>query len=151
MLKGNLSRFCLVLLLLSALFSFKKDTPEVEFLDLGFKQAFKLSKTQDKLLFIYIGTERCDICQRTKPSFHDAQVVEFFNAHFVSIMMDPDNVMNNLRIGNWGISQTPSFVFMNRKKTIVYKTSGFQSPAGLLTMGGNAIKFNEKLLKPSSK
>ena len=119
--------------------AFREDTPKIDFLDLSFKKAYRLSKAENKPLFIYISTEHCDICLRTNHSFEDKQVAAFYNAHFVSIRLDPDNMANNLRIGNWGLSQTPSFVFLNRKKDVVYKTSGYESPSGLLGIADSAL------------
>jgi thioredoxin-related protein len=149
MLKNNLSRgiiyFFYCLSILFVLSGFRQDTPHIDFLDLSFKKAMKLSKQQHRPTFVFVSTDHCDICVKTKVSFLDPQVVEFYNSNFVSIKLDPDNIANNFRISAWDVNQTPGFIFLEDKKMVLFKSIGYQSPASLISLGNEALKKHKEL------
>ena len=109
-------------------------------MDSSFKAALKASKEQHKPLFIYIGTDHCDECRKMHPVFLDSEVIAFYSANFVCYKMDPDIFSNNMRLTGWGIYQTPSFIYMNNKKYILYSMSGPQSIKDFLNTGKKVIK-----------
>ena len=120
--------------------AFTDDKPQINFTETNFKSALNASRKQHKPLFIYIGTEHCDECFKMKAVFKDSAVAAYYNANYVCLKMDPDNFSNNMRLTDWGIYQTPSFVYMNNRKYIYYSMSGAQTAKDLLNAGIKVMK-----------
>ena len=127
-------------LVVFSILAFRQDTAKVDFKDLGFKKALALSRKLHKPLFIYIGTDHCDECHKMKSVFENPDVAQYYNENYISVKMDPDNIGNNLRITDWGLYQTPSFVYMNNRKYIYYSMSGAQTSQEILAVGKKVIK-----------
>lgn len=129
-----------------------KQATSILFCTESFRDAVYKAREHDQLIFIYVGSENCDICERLKRVFSNEQVSEYYNEHFVNIKIDPENIRNNVRLTNWGVSKVPTMIFMNKRKKIIYKTDGYKHPHEMLFMADsvlnaieeNAIKQEEK-------
>ena len=96
----------------------------ITFVTSKFNKVMKQAKDENKLLFVYIGSEHCTVCGRTKEKLNNSGLTAEFNTSFVNYKMDPENLSNNMRLNNWGISKVPTMLFLNKKKDIVFKFEG---------------------------
>ena len=135
-----------------SLTAFSGETMQIDFFQGSLKKACKLAKQINKPLFVFVGSQHCDICRHTKESFSYQYVADYYNEHFVNYIMDPDVLANNIRLGNWGIESIPTLVFMDSHKHIFYKVKGYQDPANMLKAANDAlIIYNAQLEKKKKK
>jgi thioredoxin-related protein len=121
--------------------SFQKAGSGLEFFEGSFNKAAKTAKRQDKLLFVFIGEATCDICQHTRESFRDPKVADLYDKNFISYHIDPGTMANNIRVSNWGVTEVPTFLYMDSKKNIIFRTKGYQTPQALLENANKALSY----------
>jgi thioredoxin-related protein len=142
--------FFLFFILLSG--SAWKQAASILFCTESFRDAVYKAREHDQLIFIYVGSENCDICERLKRVFTNQQVADYYNEHFVSIKIDPENVRNNVRLTNWGVNKVPTMIFMDKRKKIVYKTDGYKQAHEMLFMADSVLNaLDEKAIKQEDK
>ena len=129
-----------IICLLALAFSFPA-SKGVEFNSNGWGQVAKEAKSQDKPIFVFIRTSSCNQSARMDDIFTQPNVSSFFNANFVSTQMDPDKPMDNLRVGNWGASSVPTYVFLNSNKKVIHKATGYKEEAAIIKEAEKALKM----------
>ncbi len=132
-------KFILILLVSFFAFGFAGSADKIDFLDASLKKVVKKAKNDNKLVFIFVGSEHCDLCLRTKETFHNKEVAELYNAKYINTLINPDKVYNNMRLTNWGVSQIPYLIFMDTHKRIIYKVGGQQTYLTMLKHGRAAL------------
>ena len=114
-------KFLLILLVCFIAFGFTGTPDKIQFMDASLKKVVKKAKNDNKLVFIFVGSEHCDLCLRTKETFQNKEVAELYNAKYVNLKLNPDKVYNNMRLTNWGVSQIPYLIFMIRTNVLSIK------------------------------
>jgi thioredoxin-related protein len=115
-------------------FGFKAgDRSGVRFRTSDWKDVTKEAKDKDKPIFVAVCAPWCANCARMKEQvFPDEEVGEFFNEHFVSMVMNSEDTKNNIRVTNWGVKSVPTMVFLTPEKRVVYTTQGYKDKKQLL-------------------
>lgn len=121
-----------------------KQASSILFCDESFREAIYKAKENDKLVFIYVGSDNCDICERLNRVFSNQQVADYYNEHFINLKIDPENIRNNMRLTSWGVSKVPTMIFMNKRKKIIYKTDGYKQPHEMLFAADSVLKSIKK-------
>lgn len=132
------------LFLIAGLLAFAFSFPAskgVQFSSNGWSQVSKDAKNQDKPIFVFVRTNTCNVSARMDEVFEQPNVSAFFNANFVNTQMNPEKTIDNLRVGNWGASSVPTYVFLNSNKKVIHKSTGFKSEAAMIKEAEKALKL----------
>jgi uncharacterized protein YyaL (SSP411 family) len=112
----------------------------VRFKSSDWKDVAREAKDKDKPIFVAVCAPWCANCARMKEQvFTDPEVGEFFNEHFVNMVMNSEETQNNIRVTNWGVKAVPTMVFLTPEKRVVYKTQGYKDKKQLLEEAQTAL------------
>lgn len=116
------------------------DRGGVRFKSSDWREVTKEAKDKDKPIFVAVCAPWCANCAKMKEQvFTDAEVGEFFNENFVSMVMNSEETKNNIRVTNWGVKAVPTMVFLTPEKRIVHKAQGFKDKKALLQEAQTAL------------
>ncbi len=106
---------------------------------LGFEEAVKAARQQNRPVFVYFGRMGCPWCDRTnQESFSDAAVREAYHAHFVLAYVDTESTQrvtlpSGERISEMDLSAryrvvaTPFFVFVDPDLRTLLRVPGYKT------------------------
>ena len=145
----NLSIFSLIAAVL--LFSFTTKTPNgTEDGDKGIKwhtleEALKLSKEENKPIFIDVYTDWCGWCKRMdKATFSEASVIDYVNANYIAVKLNAESnetvtfkgqELNYRQISGqvFGVRGYPTIVLMDTKQESK-AVPGYKDPSAFKAM-----------------
>ena len=145
-------KYLKILLLLSVV-SFSAKGQKIDFFNGKFNDAYKLSRKENKPMFIFAAVDGCDICANVKKQMEDNLVITYYNEHFISYKMDANDMANNIRLTNWGLQHAPAYAyFKKKKKEYMIVSSGFKDASKLLFDAQEAVaKLGEPFVKKKKK
>ncbi|MDQ3072207.1 MAG: thioredoxin family protein [Bacteroidota bacterium] len=123
------------------LVSFKSAKEGVNFQSGNWSEVTKEAKEEGKPIFALVCTSSCSRCAKMKEDiFSDPEVARYFNENFVSIIVNPDeDPMSNMRVTNWGVTTTPSYVFLDSKKKVQHIGKGLMTKEEILEEAESAL------------
>lgn len=147
---GKIRTRVLALLLLCGMFlfsSFRQMCPRtLPFLDTNLAEGQALAKKHNRILFVFIYGKHCLKSKRmVNESFADTSVIRLYSNAFVCIKMNPDQIVNNYKLTNRGMTVTPSFLFYSPEKVRLYKTEGYKGHRILMNMAEIALRKMERM------
>jgi thioredoxin-related protein len=107
----------------------------------GWAKTSSFAKDQGKPIFVFVRTQTCMRSARMDDVFKQKEVADFFNANFVSLQLDPDKPMDNLRVTNWGAQGVPTFVFFDAEKNKVHMIKGERGAIDIVKEAEKALKM----------
>jgi thioredoxin-related protein len=112
---------------------------KINFMDISFEDALKLSKSSGKPVFIDAYTDNCQPCMRmVKDVFSLDKVADFYNEHFICLSMNLGTVHTDLA-KRYGTIGYPSYLFLNSNGDLIYSASGFTDAETFISYGDSAL------------
>ncbi|MBK9734832.1 MAG: thioredoxin family protein [Saprospiraceae bacterium] len=117
----------------------------IEFFHGTWKDAVAKAKAEDKLLFIDAFAKWCGPCKAmAKNVFTQQKVGDFFNANFINLKLDMEEE-DGVSFGHkYPVSAYPTLFFVDGEGKVIKNVTGGQQPDGLIAIGSDAIKKNDK-------
>ena len=117
----------------------------IEFFHGTWKDAVAKAKAEDKLLFIDAFAKWCGPCKAmAKNVFTQQKVGDFFNANFINLKLDMEEA-DGISFGHkYPVSAYPTLFFVDGEGKVIKNVTGGQQPDGLIAIGVDAIKKNDK-------
>lgn len=135
------SHFLVIAFFFISLVSFKTDrTKGVKFITSGWSDMVKVSKAEDKPLFVYIRTKTCHTSKKMDGVFQNEAVAKILTENFVCGQLNPDNPIDNLRVSSWGATGVPTYAFLNSKRRVVLITNGYKAPNEMIELVQRAME-----------
>lgn len=133
--------------------SFRQSCPRtLPFMDVKLPEAQSLAKKHNRILFIFIcGTHCLKSHKMINECFTDTNIMRLYSNAFVCIKMNPDEVVNNYKLTNRGMTETPSFMFYSPNRQLLYRSNGFKSRKKLLYMAEIALRKMERMKSTEAK
>ncbi|MBK8078880.1 MAG: thioredoxin family protein [Saprospiraceae bacterium] len=109
------------------------------------KEALEKAKKEDKLVFVDSYTTWCGPCiKMAKNVFTQESVGSFYNQNFINIKLDMEKE-DGVSFGHkYSVKAYPTLHFLDGDGKVVKKIQGGQQAEGLISLGENALKQNDK-------
>ena len=104
-------------------FAFKADY-RLRFKKYNWTDIGRSAKSQNKMIFVLITGDYCSTTKKMDRVMTDSRVCTFYNKNFVSTRFDSENLGQYFRASNWGISQVPALVFLDKNQKVIHKVEG---------------------------
>ncbi|MBP6446066.1 MAG: thioredoxin family protein [Saprospiraceae bacterium] len=120
----------------------------IEFFQGTWKDALAKAKAEEKLVFVDAYAKWCGPCKvMAKNVFTQQKVGDFFNANFINLKLDMEEV-DGVSFGHvYPVSAYPTLLFLDGEGKLVKKVVGGQQVEGLISHGEDANKKNDKSRK----
>lgn len=128
-----------------SLLSFFSQAQGIQFFEGTWKDAMAKAKAEDKLLFVDAYAKWCGPCKSmAKNVFTQAKVGDYFNANFINLKLDMEEV-DGVTFGHkYPVSAYPTLMFIDGDGKVVKNVKGGQQADGLIALGVDAIKKIDK-------
>lgn len=104
-------------------------------------EAMKAAQNEDKLIFVDFYASWCGPCKAMESSvFSKDRVGEFYNRSFINLKILTDEKEGNALAKQYGVREFPTYMYLNEKGEIVYKTVGFQKEEKFLKEARFALR-----------
>jgi thioredoxin-related protein len=117
----------------------------IQFFEGSWKEAMEKAKSEDKLLFVDAFAKWCGPCKAmAKNVFTQQKVGDFFNSNFINLKLDMEEA-DGVSFGHkYPVSAYPTLFFLDGDGKVVKLIKGGQQAEGLINLGAEAIKSNDK-------
>ncbi|MFA5453600.1 MAG: thioredoxin family protein, partial [Candidatus Methanomethylophilaceae archaeon] len=117
----------------------RRNTREIEFMDISFDEALKIAQSEGKLVFVDAITENCQPCMMmARNVFTLDKVADFYNKNFVNLKLNLGTEYTDLA-KRYNTFAYPTYLFINSQGELVHMESGF-------TPADEFIEYGEKAL-----
>lgn len=132
-------------IIICLLFPFLGNAQGIIFFEGTWKEAMAKAKAEDKILFVDSYTTWCGPCIRmAKSVFTQESVGNFFNQNFINIKLDMEKE-DGISFGHkFPVKAYPTLYFLDGDGKVIKKVQGGQQAEGLISLGENALKQNDK-------
>ncbi|HUM45769.1 MAG TPA: thioredoxin family protein [Chitinophagales bacterium] len=119
---------------------------QINFREISYAEALKKSGTESKPVFLMCYTDWCGHCKKMKEEvFIDAAVADYYNTNFVCIKINMEAGEGiNLR-NKFAVKMYPTFIFLDKNGTTLYRLMGEFKPADFVEQGKNALTPEKQL------
>jgi thioredoxin-related protein len=118
-----------------------KDIKGITFTEGTWAQILNEAKTQNKLIFVDIYTTWCGPCKAMdKNVFTNTEVGEKFNGSFINYKIDAEKGEGIMLKKKYAITGFPTYLFVNHKGELVYKSIGSMSAEKFLSEADKALQ-----------
>ncbi|MEO6166000.1 MAG: thioredoxin fold domain-containing protein [Chitinophagales bacterium] len=119
---------------------------QVNFRDISYNEALEKSGTESKPVFMMCYTDWCGHCKKMKEEvFIDAAVADYYNANFVCIKINMEAGEGNGLRNKFAVKMYPTFIFLDKNGTTLYRLMGEFKPADFVEQGKNALTPEKQL------
>jgi len=119
---------------------------KINFEDITLPQALKESQAQNKPVFFMGFASWCGHCKNMKEHvFTIDSVGDYFNQHFVCMMMDMEKGDGIMLAKKFFVTSFPTFVILDSTGTVLYQVVGELDAGGLLREARNSFNRNFQL------
>ncbi|MEQ1554587.1 MAG: thioredoxin family protein [Ferruginibacter sp.] len=120
----------LLAILMITVFSFTFPKNEVSndivFFKGTWKEALKLAKNENKLIFLDISASWCGPCKKLKrTTFTNKKVAEYFNAKYINVELDGEYGEGVALAQKFHLTGYPTLYFIDARENIVSESIGF--------------------------
>ena len=106
----------------------------IQFYDSSLQSVAALAKITHKPVFIMVHANWCAVCKQMKRSvLPQKDLGDFYNAHFINTAVDFDSEDGKMLRSQYGVSGTPTFIYLTPDGQLINKISGFQEKEDLIT------------------
>jgi len=125
--------------------SFYTQAQGIQFFEGTWKEAMAKAKAEDKLLFVDAFAKWCGPCKAmAKNVFTQPKVGDYFNANFINLKLDMEEV-DGVTFGHkYPVSAYPTLMFIDGDGKVIKNVKGGQQVDGLIALGVDAIKKIDK-------
>lgn len=101
---------------------------QINFTTTSLKEAFKLAKEQQKMIFTDCYTVWCGPCKgMDKQVFTQDSVADFFNSHFINVKMDMEKGEGPEAVKTYQVGAFPTYLLFDKEGNQIYKFVGGMS------------------------
>lgn len=113
----------------------------IEFKDISFNEAKKLSKKENKAIFVDLHTVWCGPCKTMEKSvFTMPKVGAFYNDNFICLKYDAEKEADGVMLSKYfDVTAYPTMLFLNYKGELVYRMVGGRDPVKFVSEAENAL------------
>lgn len=115
------------------------------------KDLSKMAKDEEKPILIFVNDKSCMDCAKMDSILQNSSVGQYLSKNFIVKNLDASKYYNLYKATNWGVTQVPSYVFMNSKGQVVHLASGFMEQGKMMNELQTTFKkmtdSNNKLIK----
>ncbi len=117
----------------------------IEFFHGSWKDAMAKAKAEDKLVFVDAFAKWCGPCKTmAKNVFTQQKVGDFFNTSFINVKLDMEE-SDGVTFGHkYTVTAYPTLFFLDGDGKVIKNIKGGQQADGLIALGEDAIKKNDK-------
>ncbi len=117
----------------------------IEFFHGTWKDAMAKAKAEDKIIFVDAFAKWCGPCKAmAKNVFTQDKVGKFFNSNFINLKLDMEEE-DGVSFGHkYPVSAYPTLFFLDGDGKVIKNVKGGQQPEGLIALGEDALKKNDK-------
>ena len=112
------------------------------------KAAFEKATLENKPVFVEFYNSECVVCLKLEPSFSDAKMGEFYNAHFVNYKLDTRKMKpeDSFFIAKSGLQLTsvPYFLFFDVNENLLHYSDPKPDVNVLIETGNTALNPDER-------
>ena len=122
----------------------------IHFENITLNQALAQARNENKLVFFMGFASWCEHCKKMKETvFIQDSVAEYYNTHFVCMMMDMEKDEGIQLHEKFKVSSYPTFVFLDSTGQTIYQAVGEMSAGDFIREGRQALKpeFNMQFLR----
>lgn len=113
----------------------------VHFIEGGWFEAANAARKEGKPIFAFVWGPNClESTRMLEDIFPDSDVAEFFNENFINYKINGNDLKNNMRVSNWGVTSLPSFIFLTPRRKVVLMKKGFHKNEDLIKIAKIALK-----------
>lgn len=110
----------------------------IQFYDNSLQAAAALAKSTNKPVFIMVHANWCSVCKQMKSTvLPQKELGDFYNDHFISTAVDFDSEDGKMLRNQYGVSGTPTFLYLTPDGQLINKISGFQEKSDLIAAAKN--------------
>lgn len=124
---------------------FTKDNADgIQFYKGPFKNALKLAKKENKLVFLDIYATWCGPCKKLKSkTFSDSEVGLFYNQAFVNVSLNGEQGEGLELAYKYDVHSYPTLLFFNAEGKVISLAVGYHNKEQFLTLGRSVINKNK--------
>ncbi len=116
------------------------------FRELSYAAALEKSADESKPVFLMCYTSWCGHCKKMKEEvLTDSAVAAFYTAHFICIKADMEAGEGINLHNRFSVKMYPTFIFLDKNGTTLYRLMGEFKPAELIEQGKNALTPEKQL------
>ncbi|MEO9804988.1 MAG: thioredoxin fold domain-containing protein [Reichenbachiella sp.] len=112
----------------------------IEFRTGTWEEIKAMAKKENKLIFFDAYTSWCGPCKwMDKNTFLDKETGDFYNENVIAFKQDMEKGEGPMLLKKFGISQFPTFLFIDENEEVVHKGMGAKEPAVFIEFAKQAI------------
>jgi len=105
-----------------------------------FKEALAKAKTENKPIFLDVYATWCGPCKQLKrKTFTDAEVGNYFNAHYINIAIDGETAEGEELVRKYQIQGYPTLLILDKNGKLLTQQVGFVEPHILVNFGKRIV------------
>lgn len=119
---------------------------EINFRELSYAGSLRESANTQKPVFMVCYTDWCGHCKKMKDEvFTDSTVAAYYNENFICIKVNMEAGEGIALRTKFGIKMFPTFIFLDRNGTTLYRLMGEFKPADFIEHGKSALTTEKQL------
>lgn len=112
----------------------------IEFEHVEWREAVKMAKKENKLIFIDAYAQWCGPCKKmAKYEFTKENVGNFFNKNFINLKLDMESKDGRTFDAQYPVSAYPTLIFMDGEGNVVRREKGGRKGDQLISMGKKVL------------
>ena len=120
----------ILIFILFSQYSFSQSLKTIDFINMSFTEALKLSEKSGKPVFIDCYTSWCAPCKKMEQTvFVIDSVYTFYNENFVNFKIDMEKGEGIALKEKYNVGSFPTYLFVNAAGEIIHRTASLM-PAG---------------------
>ena len=102
----------------------------------SFKEAIKVAKAENKLIFVDAYTTWCGPCKwMAKNVFTEGKVGEYYNESFVNVKIDMEKGEGPKLAKAWEITGYPTLIFIDKNGAVIHRSMGSRPAEDFVDLG----------------
>lgn len=119
---------------------------EIIFRELSYAESLRESGNAKKPVFMVCYTDWCGHCKKMKEEvFTDTTVAAYYNENFICIKINMEAGEGVTLRNKFGVKMFPTFIFLDRNGTTLYRLMGEFKPADFIEQGKSALTPEKQL------
>lgn len=113
----------------------------IQFRKVSWAEALKLSKQENKPIFLDIYASWCSHCKKLKKvTFADKSVGDYYNEHFINVALNGEEGEGVILYQRYLLEGYPSLLFVDSTGAVLAQSAGYKKPKDFLKFGHFTLK-----------